>query len=68
MLPEAAPILNTGVHATAQEVALLDVRKEVDFCVKAGCRVLGVVENMAGFACPHCGHTTDIFSSSTRRH
>jgi hypothetical protein len=47
-----------------QEVALLDVRKEVSFCVKAGCKILGVVENMAGFCCPHCHHVTEIFPPS----
>src|SRR5271170_7366262 len=39
---------------TPQEVALLDVRKELDFCRKAGIRVLGIVENMSGFVCPNC--------------
>lgn len=39
---------------TPQEVSLLDVRKEIDFCRKAGIKVLGVVENMSGFVCPNC--------------
>ena len=51
-------------HCMAQEVALLDVRKEVSFCAKAGCKILGVVENMAGFCCPHCHNVTDIFPPS----
>ena len=42
------------VVTTPQEVALLDVRKEITFCKKVGVRVLGVVENMAGFVCPRC--------------
>jgi Mrp family chromosome partitioning ATPase len=42
------------VVTTPQEVALLDVRKELDFCRKAGIRVLGIVENMSGFVCPNC--------------
>ncbi|KAI9800282.1 MAG: cytosolic Fe-S cluster assembly factor nbp35 [Piccolia ochrophora] len=50
---------------TPQEVALLDVRKEIDFCAKAGIRVLGLVENMAGFVCPKCTHTSEIFAAST---
>lgn len=37
-----------------QEVSLLDVRKELDFCRKAGIRVIGIVENMSGFVCPNC--------------
>jgi len=42
------------IVTTPQEVALLDVRKELDFCRKAGIRVLGIVENMSGFVCPSC--------------
>lgn len=39
---------------TPQEVSLLDVRKEINFCAKTKIPVLGVVENMSGFTCPHC--------------
>ena len=37
-----------------QEVALLDVRKEINFCKKVNVPVLGVIENMSGFVCPKC--------------
>ena len=50
---------------TPQEVSLLDVRKEIDFCRKAGIRVLGIVENMAGFVCPKCTHESQIFRATT---
>ncbi|KAF2764924.1 P-loop containing nucleoside triphosphate hydrolase protein [Teratosphaeria nubilosa] len=50
---------------TPQEVSLLDVRKEIDFCHKAGIRILGLVENMSGFVCPKCTHTSEIFRAST---
>ncbi|KAI0889206.1 nucleotide-binding protein [Annulohypoxylon maeteangense] len=50
---------------TPQEVALLDVRKEIDFCKKAGIRVLGLVENMSGFVCPKCTHESQIFKATT---
>jgi ATP-binding protein involved in chromosome partitioning len=49
------------VVTTPQEVALADVRKSIDFCRKLKLPVLGVVENMSGFVCPHCGKVTDIF-------
>jgi len=49
------------VVTTPQEVAMADVRKELSFCRKVGLRVLGVVENMAGFVCPCCATRTDIF-------
>mgnify|MGYP001097219172 CR=1 FL=1 len=48
---------------TPQEVALSDVRRCVDFCNKINLRVLGVVENMSGFICPHCGERSDIFGT-----
>lgn len=50
---------------TPQEVSLLDVRKEIDFCRKAGIRVLGLAENMSTFVCPKCQGKSDIFSAST---
>jgi Mrp family chromosome partitioning ATPase len=53
------------VVTTPQEVALLDVRKEIDFCVKAGIKVLGIVENMSGFVCPKCTHESQIFRATT---
>lgn len=53
------------VVTTPQEVALLDVRKEIDFCRKAGIRVLGLVENMSGFVCPGCKHESQIFRATT---
>lgn len=50
------------VVTTPQAVSVSDVKKELDFCRKTGLRVLGVVENMAGFVCPHCSECTDVFS------
>ena len=47
--PEGAIIVTTP-----QEVALATIRKEINFCRKMKVRVLGLVENMSGFACPHC--------------
>ena len=53
------------IVTTPQEVALLDVRKELDFCQKAGIRILGIVENMSGFVCPSCTHQVNIFKPTT---
>jgi Mrp family chromosome partitioning ATPase len=53
------------IVTTPQEVALLDVRKEIDFCRKAGINILGVVENMSGFVCPNCKHESQIFKPTT---
>ena len=42
------------IITTPQEVALMDVRKEISFCRKVNLPVIGVVENMSGFVCPKC--------------
>ena len=44
-------------------MSLSDVRKGISFCRNLNLPVLGVIENMSGFVCPHCGKTTDIFKS-----
>lgn len=50
---------------TPQEVALQDVRKEIDFCRKVKIPIIGVVENMAGFVCPNCQGESVIFAPTT---
>ncbi|KAI9789435.1 MAG: cytosolic Fe-S cluster assembly factor nbp35 [Candelina submexicana] len=50
---------------TPQEISLLDVRKEIDFCRKANIRILGLVENMSGFVCPKCTTESQIFKATT---
>lgn len=51
------------VVTTPQDIALIDVRKCIDFCNKLSIPIIGVVENMSGFICPKCGEQTDIFKS-----
>ncbi|KAK2608884.1 cytosolic Fe-S cluster assembly factor cfd1 [Conoideocrella luteorostrata] len=62
---EALPSQVAGavVVTTPQAVSTSDVRKELNFCFKTGIQVLGVVENMSGYVCPHCSECTDIFGS-----
>ncbi|KAA0148145.1 hypothetical protein FNF27_04463 [Cafeteria roenbergensis] len=57
-----APVAGAVVVTTPQQVAMSDVRKELSFCRKTATPVLGVVENMSGFACPCCGTVTQIFA------
>lgn len=69
-LSAAQYLLNAGltgaiILTTPHEVALLDVRKEIDFCRKVNVPVLGVVENMASFVCPKCKTETAIFPANT---
>jgi Mrp family chromosome partitioning ATPase len=56
----------TGVQAvvvtTPQEISLADVRKAINFCRKVEMPILGLVENMSGLICPHCGGEIQLFS------
>ncbi len=51
------------VVTTPQDIAVADVRRSINFCNKVNLPVLGVIENMSGFVCPHCQHKVDIFKS-----
>ncbi|XP_029047806.1 cytosolic Fe-S cluster assembly factor NUBP1 homolog [Osmia bicornis bicornis] len=60
-----AGITGAIVVTTPQQVALLDVRKEIDFCRKVNVPILGVIENMSIFICPKCKDSVEIFPAST---
>jgi ATP-binding protein involved in chromosome partitioning len=49
------------IVTTPQDVALLSVRKSINFAKAVRLRVIGMVENMAGLVCPHCGKEIDVF-------
>ena len=51
------------VVTTPQDVSLLDSRKSVVFAANTKIPVIGIIENMSGFICPHCGERTDIFKT-----
>jgi len=51
------------IVTTPQEIALADVRKSINFCKTVNMGILGLVENMSGYTCPHCGKSVDIFGS-----
>ncbi len=51
------------IVTTPQDLALVDVRKSVTFCRHLNLPVIGVIENMSGYVCPHCGENADIFKS-----
>ncbi|MCJ8502018.1 Mrp/NBP35 family ATP-binding protein [Desulfatitalea alkaliphila] len=55
------------VVSTPQRVAAVDVRKSITFCRQLHLPVIGVVENMSGFACPECGAVTHILRSGGGR-
>ena len=51
------------IVTTPQEVALADVRKSISFCKTVKMEILGLIENMSGYTCPHCGKSVDLFGS-----
>jgi ATP-binding protein involved in chromosome partitioning len=51
------------VVTTPQDVSILDIKKSIGFARSLNLKVLGVVENMSGFTCPHCGGSTDLFKA-----
>jgi len=51
------------IVTTPQDVSTADVRRSISFCRQLNLPVLGVVENMSGFVCPHCGTLTEIFKT-----
>jgi Mrp family chromosome partitioning ATPase/predicted Fe-Mo cluster-binding NifX family protein len=56
-IPDAKAIIVT----TPQEISLADVRKSISFCKTVGMKILGLIENMSGFTCPHCGEKLELF-------
>lgn len=51
--------------STPQEVSLMDVRKQIDFCQRTNLKILGIIENMAKFTCPNCKNNSQIFRPSS---
>ena len=58
---DAIPDAKCVVVTTPQEISLADVRKALDFLKVVKADVLGLVENMSGLFCPHCGEEIDLF-------
>jgi Mrp family chromosome partitioning ATPase len=58
LIPELSGAI---IVTTPQEVALLDARRSIGFVRRLNVSVIGVVENMSGFVCPHCHQEIDIF-------
>lgn len=64
-LLQTAPLDGALLITTPQEVSLLDVRKEANFCRKTKVPIIGVIENMSGFVCPCCSTKSQLFPSTT---
>ncbi len=66
-MAQKVPLAGAVIVSTPQDIALLDARKALNMFRKVDVPVLGIVENMSYFACPHCGERTDIFSHGGAR-
>jgi ATP-binding protein involved in chromosome partitioning len=66
-LSQLLPLTGAVVVCTPQEVALLDAVKAVAMFRKVDIEVLGMIENMSFFLCPHCNSREDIFGSGGAR-
>jgi ATP-binding protein involved in chromosome partitioning len=62
-LTQKVPLSGAVIVTTPQDVALIDARKGLSMFTKVNVPVLGIVENMSTFVCPHCGKETHIFRS-----
>jgi len=60
-LAQSVPIGGTVLVTTPQEVSLLDVTKALAMLERMSVPIIGIVENMTGFVCAHCGEVTEIF-------
>ncbi|HRD96398.1 MAG TPA: iron-sulfur cluster carrier protein ApbC [Rubrivivax sp.] len=62
-LSQRVPLTGAIIVTTPQDIALLDARKGLSMFEKVGVPILGIVENMAVYCCPSCGHTEHIFGA-----
>ena len=66
-MAQQVPLAGAVIVSTPQDIALLDARKGLRMFQKVDVPVLGIVENMSYFACPHCGERTEIFGHGGAR-
>ncbi|MEQ8700438.1 MAG: iron-sulfur cluster carrier protein ApbC [Bauldia litoralis] len=66
-LAQQVPLAGAVIVSTPQDIALLDARKGLNMFKKVDVPVLGIVENMSYFLCPHCGERSEIFGHGGAR-
>jgi ATP-binding protein involved in chromosome partitioning len=64
---QKVPLAGAVIVTTPQDVALVDARKGLAMFRKVNVPVIGIIENMSSFVCPHCGEATDIFKKGGGR-
>ena len=66
-LSQQTPLAGSIIVSTPQDIALIDARKALNMFRKVEVPVLGIIENMSHFVCPHCGERSDIFGHGGAR-
>ncbi|MGE3907424.1 MAG: P-loop NTPase, partial [Reyranellaceae bacterium] len=66
-MAQRVPLAGAVIVSTPQDIALIDARKGLNMFRKVSVPVLGIVENMSYFLCPHCGERSDIFGHGGAR-
>jgi ATP-binding protein involved in chromosome partitioning len=67
-MAQQVPLSGAVIVSTPQDLALIDARKGLNMFRRVEVPVLGIIENMSFFVCPHCGETSDIFGHGGARH
>jgi ATP-binding protein involved in chromosome partitioning len=67
-MAQQVPLAGAVIVSTPQDLALIDARKGLAMFERVDVPVLGIVENMSYFLCPHCGERTDIFGHGGAEH
>jgi ATP-binding protein involved in chromosome partitioning len=67
-MAQQVPLKGAVIVSTPQDLALIDARRGIAMFRRVNVPVLGIVENMSYFLCPHCGTRSDIFAHGGARH
>ncbi len=67
-MAQQVPLKGAVIVSTPQDLALIDARRGIAMFRRVNVPVLGIVENMSTFICPHCGESSDIFGHGGARH
>ena len=67
-MAQTVPLSGAVIVSTPQDLSLIDARRGVTMFEKTNIPILGIIENMSYFVCPHCGGRSDVFAHGGARH
>ena len=67
-MAQSVPLAGAVIVSTPQDLALIDARRGIAMFRRTEVPILGIVENMSTFICPHCGTRSDIFAHGGAKH